>query len=114
MKSNTQHKVPPQTPHAPYRTLEGWALGKLIESHAVTECSNHGHRRDKADPEAWNHARDRGTSQHQFLGRRNELSRSWKWTVGKGKTVSVGVCATRLDAIRQAQTFIDAVVDWAA
>jgi hypothetical protein len=40
--------------------------------------------------------------------------RGWKWTVGKGKTVSVGVCATRLDAIRQAQTFIDAVVDWAA
>jgi hypothetical protein len=39
---------------------------------------------------------------------------SWKWTVGKGKTVSVGVCATRLDAIRQAQTFIDAVIDWAA
>lgn len=40
--------------------------------------------------------------------------RSWKWTVGKCKTVSVGVCATRLDAIRQAQTFIDAVTDWAA
>lgn len=38
----------------------------------------------------------------------------WKWTVGKGRTVSVGVCATRLDAIRQARTFIDAVVDWAA
>jgi hypothetical protein len=40
--------------------------------------------------------------------------RSWKWTVGKCKTVSVGVCATRQDAIRQAQTFIDAVTDWAA
>ena len=39
---------------------------------------------------------------------------SWKWTVGKGKTVSVGVCATRLDAIRQAQTFIESVLDWAA
>ena len=39
---------------------------------------------------------------------------SWKWTVGKGKTVSVGVCATRLDAIRQAQTFIESVIDWAA
>jgi hypothetical protein len=37
------------------------------------------------------------------------LPRGWKWTVGKGKMVSVGVCATRLDAIRQAQTFIDAV-----
>ena len=40
--------------------------------------------------------------------------RSWQWTVGKGRTVTVGVCATRLDAVRQAQTFIDAVVDWAA
>lgn len=40
--------------------------------------------------------------------------RGWKWTVGKSKTVTVGVCATRLDAVRQAQTLIDAVVDWAA
>jgi hypothetical protein len=40
--------------------------------------------------------------------------RGWKWTVGQAKTVTVGVCATRLDAIRQAQTFIDAVIDWAA
>jgi hypothetical protein len=40
--------------------------------------------------------------------------RSWKWTVEKSKTVTVGVCATRLDAIREAQTFIDAVIDWAA
>jgi len=38
----------------------------------------------------------------------------WKWTVGKGQTVSVGVCATRRDAISQAQTFIDAIMDWAA
>jgi len=42
------------------------------------------------------------------------LKRGWKWTVGKGRTVTVGVCATKQDAIRQAQTFIDAVVDWAA
>jgi hypothetical protein len=42
------------------------------------------------------------------------VTRGWKWTVGKGRTVTVGVCATRLDAIRQARTFIDAVVDWAA
>jgi GH24 family phage-related lysozyme (muramidase) len=39
--------------------------------------------------------------------------RGWKWTVGKGSTVTVGVCATRTDAIRQARTFIDAVTDWA-
>jgi hypothetical protein len=40
--------------------------------------------------------------------------RSWKWTVGKGGTVTVGVCTSRQAAIRQAQTFIDAVIDWAA
>jgi len=38
----------------------------------------------------------------------------WKWTVGKDKTVTVGVCVTRLGAIRQAETFIDAVIDWSA
>jgi hypothetical protein len=38
--------------------------------------------------------------------------RSWKWTVGKHRTISVGVCTTRVDAIRQARTFIDALVDW--
>jgi hypothetical protein len=58
MKSNTQQKAPPQTPRATYLTLEGWALGTLIENHAVAECSDHGHRRDKADPEAWHHARE--------------------------------------------------------
>ena len=40
--------------------------------------------------------------------------RSWKWTVGKSRTVTVGVCASRLEAIRQAQTFIDPIMDWAA
>jgi hypothetical protein len=42
------------------------------------------------------------------------FSRGWRWKVEKGRTVTVGVCAKRLDAIRQARTFIDAVVDWAA
>jgi hypothetical protein len=40
------------------------------------------------------------------------LPGGWKWTVSKGRTVSAGVCATRNDAIRQAQTFIDAIVEW--
>jgi hypothetical protein len=40
------------------------------------------------------------------------LPHSWRWTVSKGKTVSAGVCGTRDDAARQAQTFIDAIVDW--
>jgi len=38
----------------------------------------------------------------------------WKWAVGNGHTISVGICATREDAICQARTFIDAIVDWAA
>jgi hypothetical protein len=42
------------------------------------------------------------------------LPRSWRWTVSKGKTVSAGVCATKGDAVRQARTFIDAIVDWQA
>lgn len=58
MKSNTQQKVPIRNAPARYRTLEGWALGTLIENHAVTECSDHGHRRDKADLEISNHARE--------------------------------------------------------
>jgi len=42
---------------ASYRTLKGWALGTLIEQGAVSECEHHGHRRDHADPDAWNRAR---------------------------------------------------------
>ena len=42
----------------PYRTLPGWALGTLIEHGAVAECEHHGHRRDRADPDAWNRARE--------------------------------------------------------
>jgi hypothetical protein len=38
--------------------------------------------------------------------------RGWKWTVGRERTVTVGVCASRGEAIRQARTFIDAIVDW--
>lgn len=38
----------------------------------------------------------------------------WQWTVSKDHTVSAGVCETREDALLQARTFIDAVVDWAA
>ena len=47
------------TPHRPaYRTLEGWALGVLIDQGVVVECPHHGHRIDRADPDAWNRARE--------------------------------------------------------
>ena len=31
-----------------YRTLQGWALGILIDQGAVVECDYHGHRIDRA------------------------------------------------------------------
>jgi hypothetical protein len=43
-----------------------------------------------------------------------EFPGGWKWAVGNGKTISVGVCPTRAAAIEQARTFIDAIVDWDA
>jgi hypothetical protein len=42
------------------------------------------------------------------------LPHGWRWTVSKGNTVSAGVSSTKGEAIRQAQTFIDAIVDWTA
>jgi hypothetical protein len=41
-----------------YRTLRGWALGTLIEHGAVRECDDHGHRRDRSDPDARSRAFD--------------------------------------------------------
>jgi hypothetical protein len=52
-----QRKLPLGAARPAYRTLQGWALGTLIEQGAVEECEHHGHRRDRADPEAWNRAR---------------------------------------------------------
>jgi hypothetical protein len=39
-----------------YRTLEGWAVGVLLEAGAVHECEPHGHVKDRADPHAWDRA----------------------------------------------------------
>ena len=58
MKSSAQRRLPLQAARAAYRTLQGWALGILIEQGAVTECEHHGHRRDRSDPDAWNRARE--------------------------------------------------------
>jgi hypothetical protein len=43
-----------------------------------------------------------------------EFPGSWKWAVENGKTISVGVCTSKAAAVRQAKTFIDAIVDWVA
>jgi hypothetical protein len=58
MKSESQLKLSDAARRPAYRTLEGWALGVLIAQQAVTECEHHGHRQDRADPDAWNRARE--------------------------------------------------------
>jgi hypothetical protein len=58
MPSSPHAKLPLQSTRPPYRTLQGWALGVLIEQGAVEECEHHGHRRDRADPDAWHRARE--------------------------------------------------------
>jgi hypothetical protein len=56
---------PPSRPA--YRTIEGWALGTLIDHGAVAECDDHGHRKDCSDPDAWNRAREEAW-RHPFAG----------------------------------------------
>jgi hypothetical protein len=41
-----------------YRTIQGWALGVLLEAHAIRECDAHGHMKDRTDPHALEHARE--------------------------------------------------------
>jgi hypothetical protein len=68
MKSSAQRKRPlPASSRPAYRTLEGWALGTLIEQGAVRECEHHGHMRDRSDPEAWTRARQ-DAQHHPFPG----------------------------------------------
>jgi hypothetical protein len=57
MKTSAQRKRPtsPERRTA-YRTLEGWALGILIEHGTIRECEHHGHRHDRSDPDARNRA----------------------------------------------------------
>ena len=58
MITTPQRKLPLQTTRRPFRTLQGWALVTLIEQGVVTECEQHGHYLDRADPDAWNRARE--------------------------------------------------------
>src|SRR5882757_5434226 len=84
MKSTAQRKtVPPVLSRLAYRSLQGWALGILIEHGAVTECEHHGHRRDRSDPDALYAAREEarlnpfpGTTPAQALAALDEVMRS--------------------------------------
>jgi hypothetical protein len=83
MKSTSQRRLPAERGRPAYRTLEGWALGVLIEQQSVTECEHHGHRRDRSDPDAWNRAREEawrnpfpGTTPEACLSALEEVVRS--------------------------------------
>jgi len=73
MKSNAQRLPFPPTSRPVYRTLQGWALGTLVDHGAVQECEHHGHRRDCSDPDAWNRARE-AARHHPFHGATAEQS----------------------------------------
>ena len=82
MKNNAQRKVSKPTLRSAYHSLQGWALGTLIEHGAVQECEHHGHRRDRSDPDAWNRARESaqhapfpGTTPEQSLAALDETMR---------------------------------------
>ena len=68
MKNTAQRKLPLQASRPAYRTLQGWALGTLIEQHAVRQCEHHGH------------ARDRGRSGRLEPGPRNRLAQPFPGT----------------------------------
>lgn len=58
MPTTPQRKLPLKATRPAYLTLQGWALGTLIEQGVVVECPHHGHRIDRADPDAWNRSRE--------------------------------------------------------
>jgi hypothetical protein len=83
MKTITQRKLPLRVARPAYRTLQGWALGTLIEQHAVRQCEHHGYALDRGDPEAWNRAREiawhspfLGTSPEKCLAAIDDVVRS--------------------------------------
>jgi hypothetical protein len=45
-------------PRPAIRSLEGWAIGVLLEAGAIRECEEHGWMRDRADPRARERAFD--------------------------------------------------------
>ena len=54
-----------ETRRGAHRTVRGWAIALLLETHAISECHDHSHLCDRADPEAWRRARE-FASHHPF------------------------------------------------
>jgi hypothetical protein len=73
MKSAARRVEPIPLIRPAYRSLHGWAMGTLIEQGAVRECEDHGHMRDRSDPDAWNRAREEAR-QNPFPGSSPEAS----------------------------------------
>jgi hypothetical protein len=67
MKTVLKQKSHSPSARPPYRTVQGWALGTLIDQGAVSECDHHGHRKDRSDPDARNRAREE-VWRHPFPG----------------------------------------------
>jgi hypothetical protein len=83
MSSDPQRKLPFPAARPAYRTLQGWALGTLIEQGAVVECNHHGYCSDRADPDAWNRAKEeawrnpfRGATPEACIAAMDEVMRS--------------------------------------
>lgn len=84
MRSSAQRIERFHTPARPaYRTIRGWALGILLEAHAVRECDQHGHMKDRTDPHALEQAREiarqepfSGTSPAQSLAAIDDVMNS--------------------------------------
>src|SRR5467141_1220722 len=67
MRSAALARQPELPLREPYRTLQGWAIGLLLETHAIKECEEHGHMQDRTDPDAWKRAREIA-SKYPFRG----------------------------------------------
>jgi hypothetical protein len=84
MRSSAQRAEQFQVSRRPaYRTIRGWALGILLEAHAIRECDEHGHMKDRTDPHALEQAREiarqepfPGTSSEQSLAAMDEVMNS--------------------------------------
>jgi len=84
MRSSAQRIVRfPASTRPAFRTLQGWALGVLLEAHAIRECDEHGHMKDRSDPHALEHAREAarvepfpGTAPDQAVAAIDEVMRS--------------------------------------
>jgi hypothetical protein len=74
MTAATQRKARTRASRPAYLTLHGWALGTLIEHGAVIECPDHGHHLDRADPDAWNRAREEAGTLSQAQPRARKWS----------------------------------------